>query len=101
MTPSERVLVAASKSRPVGTVLNVTRLVTAAWSRWPEVFGLEGARRLYPASHVVMHTLAGSHGLIARGFVARVEGGYIVTAKGARVASLIDTIERVTKEDAE
>lgn len=89
-TIRQRILMAAALHADEYDEIASSRLVIAAWTEWPDAFGLAGYESKYPDSNKVLSKLAGAEGLCELGWLERATTGVVrVTPKGKKLATLL------------
>ncbi len=71
----------------VANPLSAEQVVIMSWLESRETMGLRGYEQEYPDARKTQNTIYGKYGLQARGYVALVDGGYVLTEAGRKVAT--------------
>ena len=75
-TTAKEIVVEAARTIP--TPFSIGSLTIACWLLNPDKFGLQPYPKVYPDSTPVRVALFGKTGLIAKGIIRKVEGGYVL-----------------------
>ena len=100
LTIPEKLLVSASRRwGQIGEIFSAEDLIVAAWTDFPDSFGLQGYVSDHPDSNRVLTNIMGSKGLRNKGWIKALgRKRYSLTAEGLRYGQSTDDSEQDSRQ---